>query len=709
MKKTFRLKGLDCAQCAAKIEEQVKNLDGVSGASVDFASLKMTLEFAAGADPAKIASEAASVAAGIEPGVRMIVSEGFPVPGGGKNAGDEDGDRRKEILKLSAGGAVFTAGVLFAFPGPLEPAVFLIAWAILGGGVVLRALRSIARGSVFTEHFLMSIATVGAFFIGEYAEGAAVMLFYLVGELLQGIAVGNSRRSISALTDIRPDFANVKTGDLLRRVSPAEVRTGDVIVVKPGEKIPLDGRVILGTSAADTSALTGESLPRELAPGVDVLSGFINLSGVLTIEVTKEYGDSAVSKILELVGNAAAGKAPTERFITKFARYYTPAVVFGALAVAVLPPLFVAGESFTDWVYRALVFLVVSCPCALVISIPLGFFGGIGGASKRGILIKGADYLEALTKTEIVVFDKTGTLTEGVFTVTGIRSENGFTDEELLKCAAYAESRSNHPIALSVLKAYGGVPDRVGTESLVEMPGYGVRAKAGGREILAGNEKLMSDNNVAYTRAETAGSAVYVAVNGIYAGHIVISDEVKEDSAEAVRALKALGIKKTVMLTGDLESEAVRVGKQLGIGEVYSGLLPAGKVEIVERLEAEKSRYGKLVFVGDGINDAPVLARADIGIAMGGLGSDAAVEAADIVIMDDRPSKIAAAVGIAKKTRAVVFQNIVFALGVKAVFLILGAFGAASMWEAVFGDMGVALITILNSMRAMHTKNISAK
>lgn len=601
---------------------------------------------------------------------------------------------------------LFAAGLLFHFSSWLELAIFLTSYVIVGGDVVLRAVKGIAKGQAFNEHFLMSIATIGAFFVGAYPEGVAVMIFYLVGELFQDMAVDHSRKSISTLMDIRPDYANLKEGQELRRVSPEEVQVGDIIVIKPGEKIPLDGKVVDGFSMADTSALTGESLPRELGPGMDALSGFVNKNGVLTVKVTKEFGESTVSKILDLVENASSRKAPTENFITKFARYYTPAVVFGAAAFAVIPTLVIPGAVFSEWLYRALVFLVVSCPCALVISVPLGFFGGIGGASKRGILVKGSNFLEALNNVETVVFDKTGTLTKGAFEVTAVNTQNGFEEEKLMEYAAYAESYSNHPIALSIVEAYGKEIDKGRISRHQEIAGQGVKVKIDGREVLAGNSRLIENECIEHSSAEASGSVVHVAVDSVYAGNIVISDKVKDDAEAAVKELKSLGVSSIVMLTGDLKSVGEKIGRQVGVDEVYSELLPADKVDRIEAMEIKKSSKGKIVFVGDGINDAPVLSRADIGIAMGGLGSDAAIEAADIVIMTDEPSKVATAIKIAKRTRAIVVQNIAFALGVKAVFLILGAFGIATMWEAVFADMGVALIAIFNAMRVMNTKNI---
>ncbi|MFA7136108.1 MAG: heavy metal translocating P-type ATPase [Bacteroidales bacterium] len=713
MKKILILEGLDCANCAAKIEAQTKKLGGVNNAIVDFVSKKLTLEFSVENEFIRILEEITSIVNKIEPDVKIVFEENKSKKKTNENDSDDDDkddkegeNRKKEIIKLIIGGAIFAIGIIFNFLNWIELTIFIISYFILGGTVVLRAIKSIARGQVFTEHFLMSVATIGAFFVGEYPEGVAVMLFYLVGELFQDLAVDKSRKSISSLMDIRPDYANLKVGEELKKVSPEEVNVGDIIVVKPGEKIPLDGKVIEGTSMVDTSALTGESVPRELETGHDALSGFINKNGVLTIEVTRNYNNSTVSKILDLVQNASSKKASTEKFITKFAKYYTPVVVFGALMLAIIPPLLIEGATFSEWIYRALVFLVVSCPCALVISIPLGFFGGIGGASRRGILIKGSNYLEALNNVEIIVFDKTGTLTKGVFKVTETNSQNGFTNEELLEYAAYAESYSNHPIAVSILSAYNAETDKSRIENYQEIAGHGIKVNVDGKEVLAGNIKLMISENINYNDAETIGTVVHIAINGKYAGNIVISDEVKEDSANAIKAIKALGIRKTVMLTGDLKVVADKIGKQLGLDEVYSELLPADKVNKIEFLEDKKSHNGKVIFVGDGINDAPVLARADIGIAMGDIGSDAAIEAADVVIMTDEPSKIASAIKIAKRTRKIVFQNIAFALGVKAIFLVLGALGIASMWEAVFADVGVSILAIINAMRVMNTKNI---
>ncbi|CZR04129.1 Cd2+/Zn2+-exporting ATPase [Trichococcus flocculiformis] len=532
------------------------------------------------------------------------------------------------------------------------------------------------------------------------------MLFYQVGEFFQNLAVNRSRRSIAELMDIRPDYANLKDGDDIKIVSPEDVLIGEYIIVKPGEKVPLDGVVVEGKSMVDTSALTGESVPREVEVGNEVYGGFINKNGLLTIEVKKEFGESTVSRILELVENASSRKAPTEQFITKFARIYTPIVVVAALALAIIPPLVVQGATFSDWIYRALVFLVISCPCALVVSIPLGFFGGIGGASKNGILIKGGNYLEALNNVDTVIFDKTGTLTKGVFKVTEIKAVQNISNDELLMYAAYAENYSNHPIAQSIVEAYGKEIDKGVIEAHEELPGLGLKVNVKGKEIFAGNAKLMAEKEIAIEENDDLGTIVYIAIDGSYAGSIIISDEIKKDSEKLVSDLKALGVKKTVMLTGDNKKVGDKVGKQLGLDVVYSELLPDQKVEKLELLYNQKSTKGRIVFVGDGINDAPVLARADVGVAMGGLGSDAAIEAADVVLMTDEPSKLITAIKISKRTRSIVLQNIVLAFVVKGIVLILGAGGLATMWEAVFADVGVALIAVLNAMRVMNTKNL---
>lgn len=612
----------------------------------------------------------------------------------------------KRLWRIIIGAAVLATAVLLNLNNEwLQIALFIISYIIVGGDVVKRAVKNIFKGQVFDENFLMSIATIGAFFIGEYPEGVAVMLFYQVGELFQSYAVGKSRKSIASLMDIRPDYANVKKGDELVKVDPDEVQIGDIIVIKAGEKIPLDGKVIEGSSMIDTSALTGESVPREVEVGSDILSGCININGVITAEVTKEFGESTVSKILDLVENASSKKSNSEQFITKFARYYTPVVVIIAVFLAIIPPLVIDGATFSDWIYRALAFLVVSCPCALVISIPLSFFGGIGGASKKGVLVKGSNYLEALAETEIVVFDKTGTLTKGVFNVQEIHPE-GVSKEELLELTAHVESYSNHPISLSLKRAYSKEIDNGRISDVEEISGHGVIATVDGKKVMAGNIKLMKMMDIPYFKGELIGTVVHVAVNNKYIGYIVIADEVKEDSAQAIKELKAANIKQTVMLTGDNKSVGSKVAKELGLDKVYAELLPADKVEKLEELFSQKSKKGKLAFVGDGINDAPVLARADIGIAMGGLGSDAAIEAADIVIMTDEPSKIATAMKISKKTLKIAHQNIVFAIGIKIIVLILSAFGITTMWAAIFADVGVTIIAVLNAFRALNVKNL---
>jgi Cd2+/Zn2+-exporting ATPase len=601
--------------------------------------------------------------------------------------------------------SIFFAAALIINTEILKIIFFVVSYLFAGYDVVRNAVRNILRGDVFDENFLMAVASLGAFAIGEAPEGVAVMLFYQIGELFQSYAVGQSRKSIAALMDIRPDYANVKTEDGLVVMDPEDVKPGDIIVVKPGEKVPLDGIVIDGSSMLDTSALTGESVPREVTTGSDLLSGCININGLVTARVTKEFEESTVSKILDLVENAGSKKSKSEQFITKFARYYTPAVVIIAALLAVVPPLIIKEATFSQWIYRALSFLVVSCPCALVISVPLSFFGGIGGASKKGILVKGSNYLEALANTEIVVFDKTGTLTKGVFNVQEIHPV-GISEQELLELTAYAENYSNHPISSSLKRAYKKEINAERVSNVEEIPGHGVTAVIDSRKVAAGNVKLMEKMGIDYNKNEFPGTVVHVAVDGIYAGLIVIADEVKEDSKNAISKLKNINIKQIVMLTGDTFKAGEKAARELGLDKVYAELLPADKVEKVEELLKEKSLKGKLAFVGDGINDAPVLARADIGIAMGGLGSDAAIEAADIVIMTDEPSKIATAIKISQKTLKIASQNIIFAIGIKLVILLLSALGYATMWAAVFADVGVAIIAILNSFRALDVKDI---
>ena len=606
---------------------------------------------------------------------------------------------------------IIVAGVLLVTAAllPLEEksllrlAAFLVPYFVIGYDVLWKAVRGIIHGQVFDENFLMCVATVGALFVGEYPEASAVMLFYQTGELFQSVAVGKSRKSISDLMDICPEYANVERNGQLEEVDPEEVELDSIIVIKPGEKIPLDGVIIEGSSSVDTAALTGESLPRSVKAGDEVISGCINQSGLLKVKVTKEYEDSTVTKILELVENSATKKAKSENFITRFARYYTPSVVIAAAVLAVLPPL-ILGGGWADWIHRALIFLVISCPCALVISVPLSFFGGIGGASKRGILVKGGNYLEALANAETVVFDKTGKLTKGSFEVTKIHTDS-MGEDELLDLAAHAESYSDHPIAKSVCAKFGKEVDHGRITSDEEISGHGIRAVIDGREVFAGNKKLMEQQSVSVPECGCKGTMVHVAADGGYAGHIVISDVVKETSAEAIKSLKENGVKQTVMLTGDAKSTAEEVANTLGLDKVYAELLPADKVEKVEELLKEKPEGSSLVFVGDGINDAPVLTRADVGIAMGSLGSDAAIEAADIVLMDDDPAKISLAMKIARKTVRIVRENIVFALGVKALVLVLGALGIANMWLAVFADVGVSVIAILNAMRTMKIRS----
>ena len=609
--------------------------------------------------------------------------------------------QKRMLFRVLASAVLFAVALLLPTEGWLRLFTFLIPYAVIAWDVLWRAVRNIAHGQVFDENFLMSLATVGALATGEYPEAVFVMLFYQVGELFQSYAVDQSRKSITSLMDIRPDYANIEVDGQLRQVDPEDVAVGDTIVIKAGERIPLDGVVLEGTSNVDTAALTGESLPREAQPGDDVISGCVNLSGLLRVRVTKAFEESTVAKILDLVENSSSKKAKAENFITKFARYYTPAVVLAAVALALLPPLFTSIQ-WVDSIQRALNFLVVSCPCALVISVPLSFFGGIGGASKNGILVKGGNYLEVLAKTELVVFDKTGTLTRGVFNVTAIHPDH-CGEAQLLELAALAESYSDHPISRSLKEAYGKELDASRVSNVEELSGRGVRATVDGRQICAGNDKLMEDIGVSWHPCHRVGTTVHVASDGVYLGHIVISDEVKPDAKEAITALKACGVRRTVMLTGDAKAVGESVAQELGLDEVHTQFLPADKVTRVEALLGEVSPKGALAFVGDGINDAPVLSRADIGIAMGGLGSDAAIEAADIVLMDDKPSKLADAIRIARRTLAIVRQNIVFALAVKFLVLALSAAGVANMWEAVFADVGVSVIAILNAMRALKT------
>lgn len=612
---------------------------------------------------------------------------------------------KKRLLRILIASVGFVTSLYLGLDGIAEFLLYFTTYLIVGGDIIWKAVRNISRGQVFDENFLMSVATIGAFCLGEYLEGIAVMLFYQVGELFQSYAVSKSRRSISELMDIRPDYANVLRNGALIQVDPEEVQINEMVVVKPGERIPLDGVVTDGFSAIDTSALTGESVPREVQTGENVISGCINQTGRLTIQVNKEYDQSTVAKILELVENSSDKKSKSENFITKFARYYTPFVVFAAVFLAILPPL-VMGQPFGMWVERALVFLVISCPCALVISVPLSFFGGIGGASKSGVLVKGSNYLEALANTEMVVFDKTGTLTKGSFVVSEMYSDK-MTDQKLLELAAYAEDYSNHPIAQSIKKAYGKMIDSSRIRDIEEIAGHGVKSVIDGSVVLAGNAKLMKRERISFKDRKPVGTVVHLAVDNEYMGYILIEDEIKQDAPHAITALKSAGMKQTVMLTGDADAVGKKVAATLGLDKAYTELLPGDKVEYMEELMKQKSAKGKLAFVGDGINDAPVLARADIGIAMGGLGSDAAIEAADVVIMTDEPSKIATVMKISKKTLRIAKQNIIFALGVKGIVLVLGALGITTMWGAVFADVGVSVIAIINAMRALSVKKFN--
>ena len=705
------IEGLDCPNCAAKVERKINTLEGIKEATVDFLGKKIVV-LADEISENELVELIQTEVDKIEDGVKVFVPK---VQAGESSSEEEDTGKIKK--KLLIGGILFVLGIFV--PKTLfipKLVVFLVSYLVIGGNVLLSAFKNILNGQVFDENFLMAIATIGAFAIGEYPEGVAVMLFYQLGELLQGIAVNNSRKSIVSLMDIRPDYANIKVGEGIKKVSPEEIKVGEIIVVKPGEKVPLDGKIVKGASTFDTSALTGESLPREAKAGDDVLSGFINKNGLIEIQVAKVFSESTVSKILYLMENAGSKKSKTENFITKFARYYTPVVVITALIVAIIPPLLIQGATFSDWIYRALIFLVVSCPCALVISIPLGFFGGIGGASRHGILIKGTNYLEVLNNLESVVMDKTGTLTKGIFKVTEVNAENNIkindfennktelTKPLLLKYAAHIEKFSNHPIAQSIVAEYENSVSKV-DENVVkdfeEISGFGIKVNINNHQFLAGNSKLMNLENITFDKKENLGTAIYLAADGKYIGNILISDEVKEDSARAIKGMKENGVKEIVMLTGDNEAIGKNIAEKLGIDKVFTELLPNEKVEKLEEIYKTKSKKGKVAFVGDGINDAPVLARADLGIAMGGAGSDAAIEAADVVIMNDEPSKIVTAIKIAKKTKEIVWQNITVAFAIKIVVMALGLFGDATMWEAVFADVGVALLAVLNATRVL--------
>ena len=691
-KKTFLLEGLDCAVCAAKIEDNVKKIDGICNANVDLINTKLTVELEDINKINDINKAIKKVIKDVEPNIHISDSEG-------KIVKDKDSRFKWKIMQLLSAAALFILPVIFKLPEYAKFSLFFISYIISGGEIIALSIKKILKGQLFDENFLMSISTIGAFAIGKYEEGVSVMLFYQIGTLIEDYAVDNSRKSIKDLMDIRPDYANLKIENNIKKVPPEAVNIGDIILVKPGEKIPLDGKVIDGKSFVDTSSLTGEYLPMEVTIGSDVLSGFINKSGLLTVKVEKNFKESTVSKILDLIENAGNKKAQAENFITKFAKYYTPIVTLSALFIATIPPLLL-NENFSNWIYRALVFLVISCPCALVISVPLSFFSGIGAASKSGILIKGSNYLEALNDVKTMVFDKTGTLTEGSFKVTEINAENPLKNDELLKYAAYGEYYSNHPIASSIVNAYGKEIDAGKIKDYVELAGNGIKAIIDDKEILIGNSKLMKSHNIAFKDVRPY-SAVHIAVDGKYAGYIVISDTIKKDSKDTVKALKSLGVERLIMLTGDKKEISEYISNELGLDGVYSELLPDEKVNVVDELCSNTDLKGKVAFVGDGINDAPALTRADIGIAMGKIGTDAAIEAADVVLMTDEPYKLVDAIIIAKKAHKIVLENIIFALGVKLSVLILGALGLATMWEAVFADVGVTVLAVLNSLRIL--------
>lgn len=702
MEKIFVLKGLDCPNCSAKIEKEVGELAGVSSSSINLMKQSLTISVEKDA-LSLVTKQIETIVHSHEPDVTVTeyIAESSVST---QETKSEDYNNEIRIIRLIAGALIFISGIIsnefINVSLPVYLIFLVLAYIILGGDVVIKAIKNITKGRIFDENFLMSLSTIGAFVIGEYPEAVAVMLFYQIGEYFQDLAVNRSRKSIANLMNICPDFATVLRNGEQTIVSPKTVSIGEIIVVKPGEKIPLDGIILEGDSMLDTKALTGESVPKTVHKGDEALSGCVNQNGVLTIQVTKAFGESTVSKIIELVENASSRKAPTENFITTFARYYTPVVVIFALILAVAPPLLLSAE-WIEWIHRAFVFLVISCPCALVISIPLTFFGGIGAASKHGVLVKGSNYLEALNNISTIVFDKTGTLTKGVFKVTEIVPDNGFTVDRILEYGAKAEIYSNHPIAKSIIAAYEKDVDETNITDYKEISGYGISVTADNKKILAGNSKLMTAEQINYRPCNKAGTKVYVAVDGKYAGCILITDEIKEDSKRAIAELKRIGIEKTVMLTGDDEMIGKAVSRKLGLDEYYAQLLPDQKVLKLEELDSQKPLKSKLAFIGDGINDAPVLARADVGIAMGGIGSDAAIEAADVVLMTDEPSKLVEAIEVAKATKHIVIQNIVLALTVKVIFMVLGAFGIAGMWEAVFGDVGVALIAVMNAMRTL--------
>lgn len=691
--KSYRLEGLDCANCAMKIEKGVQKINGVKEATVNFTSGKLTID-AEEDHLATIEQETKKVVKELEPDVKVTEIDKEKVS---EHGNEKERNTLFRILFSLAGIALL---LLFDFNEPIRLIGYLLIYLLIGYDVVKKAVMNIVKGKIFDENFLMSVATIGAMLIGEYPEAVAVMLFYQIGEYFQGLAVSHSRKSIRELMAIRPETAHVQTAEGLMTVNPEDVQIGQFVLVKPGERVPLDGTIIEGESLVDTSALTGESVPKSVYVGETVLSGFINKNKPFLVQVEKSYENSTISKLLELVENASSKKAPAENFITKFARYYTPVVVGLAVLLAVLPPLVVSGAAFSEWIYRALTFLVISCPCALVISVPLSFFGGIGGASKIGVLVKGSNYLELLAQTETVVFDKTGTLTKGDFSIQTI-DPTGIDPKKFMQYVASAEQFSTHPIAQSVLEGYAG--PLLPTTNIQEFAGEGILAEVDGKQVLVGNHKLMERFEISFPSSQEIGTLLYLAIDQSYSGYLVIADTLKEDAVDALVQLKQAGVKNTVMLTGDSKKIADHIGKQVGVDKIYSELLPEDKVQRLEEILQRNNK--KTAFVGDGINDAPVLARADVGIAMGGLGSDAAIEAADVVIMNDQPSKIAEAIHLAKKTLKIVKQNIVFAIGIKILVLALGAFGFASMGDAVFADVGVTVLAVLNAMRSLHVKN----
>ncbi|MDB7358615.1 heavy metal translocating P-type ATPase [Enterococcus faecium] len=690
--KSYRLEGLDCANCAMKIEKGVQKINGVKEATVNFTSGKLTID-AEEDHLATIEQETKKVVKELEPDVKVTEIDKEKVS---EHGNEKERNTLFRILFSLAGIALL---LLFDFNEPIRLIGYLLIYLLIGYDVVKKAVMNIVKGKIFDENFLMSVATIGAMLIGEYPEAVAVMLFYQIGEYFQGLAVSHSRKSIRELMAIRPETAHVQTAEGLMTVNPEDVQIGQFVLVKPGERVPLDGTIIEGESLVDTSALTGESVPKSVYVGETVLSGFINKNKPFLVQVEKSYENSTISKLLELVENASSKKAPAENFITKFARYYTPVVVGLAVLLAVLPPLVVSGAAFSEWIYRALTFLVISCPCALVISVPLSFFGGIGGASKIGVLVKGSNYLELLAQTETVVFDKTGTLTKGDFSIQTIDTK--IDPKIFMQYVASAEQFSTHPIAQSVLEGYAG--PLLPTTNIQEFAGEGILAEVDGKQVLVGNHKLMERFEISFPSSQEIGTLLYLAIDQSYSGYLVIADTLKEDAVDALVQLKQAGVKNTVMLTGDSKKIADHIGKQVGVDNIYSELLPEDKVQRLEEILQRNNK--KTAFVGDGINDAPVLARADVGIAMGGLGSDAAIEAADVVIMNDQPSKIAEAIHLAKKTLKIVKQNIVFAIGIKILVLALGAFGFASMGDAVFADVGVTVLAVLNAMRSLHVKN----